>query len=42
MTQYVQLIKRNMLIYLRDKGAVFFSFLSMLVIICLMVFFSGM
>lgn len=41
MTQYVQLIKRNMLIYLRDKGAVFFSFLSMLVIICLMVFFLG-
>lgn len=41
MMQYVQLVKRNILIYLRDKGAVFFSFLSMLVIICLMIFFLG-
>ena len=41
MIQYVQLVKRNILIYLRDKGAVFFSFLSMFVIICLMIFFLG-
>ena len=35
------LIKRNFLIYIRDKGAVFFSLLSMLVIILLMAVFLG-
>lgn len=32
---------RNLKLYLRDKGAVFFSMLSMLIIIGLMVFFLG-
>lgn len=41
MMPYIQLVKRNILIFLRDKGAVFFSFLSMLIVICLMVFFLG-
>lgn len=41
MKQYIQLVKRNILIYLRDKGAVFFSLLSMLVVLCLTVFFLG-
>ncbi len=41
MTQYVQLVKRNLLMYLRDKGVVFFSLLSMLVTLCLMIFFLG-
>lgn len=41
MRQYTQLVKRNLLIYLRDKGAIFFSLLSMLVVLCLMVFFLG-
>lgn len=41
MRQYIQLVKRNLLIYFRDKGAVFFSFLSMFVILCLMMFFLG-
>ncbi len=41
MTQYTQLVKRNLLMYLRDKGTVFFSLLSMLVVLCLMIFFLG-
>ncbi|MBQ8184097.1 MAG: ABC transporter permease [Clostridia bacterium] len=41
MIQYTQLVKRNLLMYLRDKGVVFFSLLSMLVVLCLMVFFLG-
>lgn len=41
MIQYTQLVKRNLLIYLRDKGVVFFSLLSMLVVLCLMIFFLG-
>lgn len=32
---------RNLKLYFRDRGAVFFSLLSMLVVICLMVFFLG-
>lgn len=32
---------RNLKIYLRDKGAVFFSLLSMLIVIGLMIFFLG-
>lgn len=41
MIQYTQLVKRNLLMYLRDKGVVFFSLLSMLVVLCLMIFFLG-
>jgi len=41
MTQYVQLTKRNLLMYLRDRGTVFFSLLSMFVVLCLMIFFLG-
>lgn len=41
MIQYMQLVKRNLLIYLRDKGVVFFSLLSMMVVLCLMIFFLG-
>lgn len=36
-----QLIKRNSLIYIRDKSAVFFSLLSMVVVLGLMVVFLG-
>lgn len=32
---------RNTKIYIRDRGAVFFSFLSAIIVICLMVFFLG-
>lgn len=41
MTQFFYLTKRNLLLYFRDKGAVFFSLLSMLIIIALMLFFLG-
>lgn len=41
MTQYIQLVKRNLLMYLRDRGVVFFSLLSMVVVLCLMIFFLG-
>jgi multidrug/hemolysin transport system permease protein len=41
MVQYVELVKRNMRIYLRDRGAVFFSLLSMLIVLMLMLFFLG-
>lgn len=36
-----ELVKRNIKIYLRDKGAVFFSLLSMVIVIALMLFFLG-
>ncbi len=36
-----ELTKRNIRIYLRDKGAVFFSLLAMLIVIGLMLFFIG-
>ncbi len=36
-----QLVKRNSLLYVRDKSAVFFSMLSMLVVLGLMVVFLG-
>ncbi|MBR1693698.1 MAG: ABC transporter permease [Lachnospiraceae bacterium] len=39
MRQFLVFTRRNLRIYFRDKGAVFFSFLSMLIIIGLMVFF---
>lgn len=41
MTQFVYLTKRNLLLYFRDKGAVFFSLLSMVIIIALMLLFLG-
>lgn len=41
MDQFLALTKRNLNIYLRDKGAVFFSLLSAFIVICLMVFFLG-
>lgn len=36
-----ELTKRNIKVYIRDKGAVFFSLMSMLIIIALMLFFLG-
>ena len=41
MDKFLILTKRNISVYIRDKGAVFFSLLSMLIVICLMVFFLG-
>lgn len=41
MSKLVQLTKRNCLVYVKDKGAVFFSLLSMLVVLLLMYFFLG-
>ena len=41
MEQFLVLTSRNIKVYLRDKGAVFFSLLSALIVICLMVFFLG-
>lgn len=41
MTAFIELVKRNIRIYLRDKGAVFFSLLAMLIVILLMVLFLG-
>ena len=37
----IRLIKRNILVYCRDRSNIFFSFLSMLIIIGLMVVFLG-
>ncbi|MBR5513421.1 MAG: ABC transporter permease [Ruminococcus sp.] len=41
MSAFTELVKRNIRIYLRDKGAVFFSLLSMFIVILLMVLFLG-
>lgn len=41
MEQFLTLTVRNIKMYLRDKGAVFFSLLSALIVIGLMVFFLG-
>lgn len=41
MEQFLELTARNIKVYIRDKGAVFFSLLSALIVICLMVFFLG-
>ena len=41
MTKFYYLTKRNMLLYFRDKSAVFASLLSMLIVIGLMLFFLG-
>ncbi len=41
MTNFTELVKRNIRVYLRDRGAVFFSLLSMLIVLGLMLFFLG-
>ena len=41
MKQFWALSKRNLKIYFRDYSAVFFSFLSVIIVIALMVFFLG-
>lgn len=41
MEQFMILTSRNLKVYLRDKGAIFFSLLSALIVIALMVFFLG-
>ena len=41
MREIFYLTKRNCLVYLRDKSAVFFSLLSMLIVLGLMVVFLG-
>lgn len=41
MEQFLILTARNIKMYIRDRGAVFFSLLSALIVICLMVFFLG-
>ena len=41
MKEILYLTKRNSLIYMRDKKAVFFSVLSMLIVLGLMVIFLG-
>ncbi len=41
LNSFWQLTKRNMLLYFRDRGAVFFSLLSMFIIIALMLLFLG-
>lgn len=41
MSQLITITSRNLKQYLRDKGAIFFSLLSMLIVILLMFFFLG-
>lgn len=41
MEQFMAMTGRSLKLYFRDKGAVFFSLLSMIIVICLMVFFLG-
>lgn len=41
MNQYIQLTKRDCLLYIRDRGAIFFSLLSMLITLMLMGVFLG-
>lgn len=41
MEQFVTITGRNLKLYFRDRGAIFFSLLSMIIVICLMVFFLG-
>lgn len=41
MGQFLTFAGRNIKVYIRDKGAVFFSLLSALIVICLMCFFLG-
>ncbi len=41
MLAFGELVKRNIRNYMRDKGAVFFSLLSMIIVLALMLFFLG-
>lgn len=41
MNRYISLTKRNCLVFLRDRGAVFFSMLTMLIVLVLMGVFLG-
>lgn len=41
MKQYFELVKRNVRVYIRDKGSVFFSLMTMLIVLALMLFFLG-
>ena len=41
MKKFLQLTRRNCLVFLRDRGAVFFSLLSMLIVLMLMGVFLG-
>lgn len=41
MLKFIELTKRNLRIYFRDWGSIFFSLLTMLIVIFLMVFFLG-
>lgn len=41
MKQFVSLTKRNCLVFLRDRAAVFFSLLAMLIVLMLMGVFLG-
>ena len=41
MDKFLVMTGRNLKNYFRSKGAIFFSLLSMLIVICLMVFFLG-
>lgn len=41
MNQYINLTKRNCKVFLRDRGAVFFSLLAMLIVLMLMGIFLG-
>jgi len=41
MAHFTELVKRNIRVYIRDKGAVFFSLLSMIIVLGLMLFFLG-
>ncbi len=41
MKKFINLTKRNCLIFLRDRGAVFFSLLAMLIVLMLMGVFLG-
>ena len=38
---FVRFLKRNMLLYFRDKASVFFSFLSTIIVLALMITFLG-
>ena len=41
MEQFKAITVRNLRLYFRDKGSIFFSLLSMIIVIGLMVFFLG-
>ena len=41
MKKFINLTKRNSLIFLRDRGTVFFSLLAMLIVLMLMGVFLG-